>query len=141
MQKEKRELFGRIVLQSKLLFRDLVSGKMDDISHLWENENWIEAEGLLALLKVYESPGVYVAFRELMGLYHKKGQAGVTPGLSPGEQIADLVHLESSMEEEMRIELHDTVKPFQFLKKKRFRFAPHPDLHSQLNNEQSNHDN
>jgi len=136
LQKEKRELFGKVLRRSRLLFRDLIDGKMDDISFVW-GENWVEAEGLLELLKLYEAPGVYAAFRALMNRLKEKGSEGVKPGLSPREQIADILELEDALAEEMRLELTDTVRSFKFLKRKRFRFAATNDLLSMVTNSRS----
>jgi hypothetical protein len=136
LQKEKRELFAEILRVADALFRDLIDGKMDDYAvYLLRNENSRQADHIMSILKLYESAGVFFAFRELRSQLKHEVDRGVRRGLSPEELLSDIQEKRSFLDDEMRRDLGATAVLFPWLIKPRFRFSPNSDFVEKIKQE------
>jgi hypothetical protein len=123
--KEKRDLYLNIIRQVELMLFDLVNGKMDDDGYIPAHQNSREASVQLSMLKIYEAAGVFDAYRAVIAQFAIEAKRGVRPGLTHEELLEDIRMQRERLEEEMRIDLQDTVRAFDWFRKKRFRFKPY----------------
>ena len=114
----------KVLRQSDLLFKDLIDGKMDDVGYTANNENSLEALRLLSVLKLYDAAGVYYAFRELVFQFKKEADRGFRSELEPSEILSEINAKKEFLENEMKVDLDETVLSWPFAKPKRFRFKP-----------------
>lgn len=88
------------------------------------SENSFEANLLQAELRVYESAGVSYVFEKLLAKCFEKAKVGYDPSLGPEGNMSELNELKLELENEIVIDLQQTVVHIAWAKKKRYRFAP-----------------